>query len=103
VNSGPSAYKFLHSWAAHQSNFDLCHHHAVCTDFIIFYSAFLRLGFLGFASAAAAVVFLDEARFMRALILLRLRETPNDPAVRLPFLVFLSPLPIKIKYLEGQV
>jgi hypothetical protein len=67
------------------------------------YSAFLRLGFFGFASAAADAGFLDAARFRRALIFFRLLVTPNEPVVRLPFLVFLSPLPIKNRYLEGQV
>jgi hypothetical protein len=103
VNSGPSAYFHLHSRAAHQSNFDLCHHQAVCTEFNIIYSAFLRLGFLGFASAATVEVFLDADLLSRALIFFFLRDTPKEPIVRLPFLVFLSPLPIKIRYLERQV
>lgn len=62
-------------------------------------SAFLRDVRFGFAAADAVVVdfFFEATRFSLALILLLLRLTPKEPIVRLPFLLFLSPLPMSFK------
>ena len=49
----------------------------------------------GAASAEAEVaVFLEVALFNLALIEFLLLDTPKDPIVRFPFLVFLSPRPM---------
>jgi len=52
-------------------------------------------GFEGVASAAS--VFFRVALFILALIAVRFLETPKEPLKRLPFLDFLSPLPIHLK------
>lgn len=59
-------------------------------------SVFLRGVRFGFAAPDAAVtaLFLEATRFNLALILLLLRLTPKEPAVRLPFLLLISPLPM---------
>lgn len=61
------------------------------------YSAFFFAVLLGFAPSEADAVadFLDDALFNLARIALLFLETPKEPMVRFPFLVFLSPLPIR--------
>jgi hypothetical protein len=46
---------------------------------------------------SAASFFFEEALFNLALIALRFLDTPKEPFERLPFLDFLSPLPIHLK------
>jgi hypothetical protein len=62
----------------------------------LYASAFLRGARFGFAAldTAVAAFFLEATRFNLALILFLLRLTPKEPVVRLPFLLFLSPLPM---------
>ena len=68
-------------------------------------SAFLRGARFGFAVAEDAVVdfFLEATRFSLALILLLLRLTPKEPIVRLPFLHFLSPLPMSFRIFRASI
>ncbi len=98
MNSGPSANLSLHSKAAHISEFNLCHHQAICTFEIIYASAFFLAAFLGFASTSTTTVagFLEAALLICSLIFFLLLDTPNEPIVLFPFAVFLSPLPIWI-------
>lgn len=88
---------YSYNKAVHISVSDIYHHHAMFETLIMstYASAFLRGARLGFAAPAATVAFFLEAtRFSLALIFTRLRLTPNEPIVRLPFLLFLSPLPM---------
>jgi hypothetical protein len=76
------------------SHINSCHFHA---------SAFFRGVLFDFGSVSAATAaFITVLLFNRALILFRLRETPNDPIVRLPFFDFLSPLPIDFANCGGN-
>ena len=62
------------------------------------YSAFFFAAVLfGFAPSEADVSagFLEVALFILAFMPFLLLETPKEPFERLPFLVFLSPLPIR--------
>ena len=88
---------YLIDIAAHRSDSDLCHHHALLVNFIITYSAFFfAAAFFGLAGASAvtATGFLEEDLFNFALIAFLFLETPNEPLKRFPFAVFLSPLPM---------
>ena len=86
------------SIAAHRSDLDPCHHHAVVVNLVISYSPFFFaaafFGFAGVSTEAAAVDLAEADLFKRALIALLFLETPNEPLVRFPFFVFLSPLPM---------
>lgn len=77
----------------------------IIISFKSYASAFLRGARFGFAALDAAVVdfFLEATRFRRALILVLLRLTPKEPIVRLPLLVFLSPLPMSFIEILRQV
>jgi hypothetical protein len=105
-----------HNKAVHISVSDKCHHHAMLENCFIsnllitrqpFYyaSAFLRGARFGFVAVAAAVAafLVEAARFSLVLILVLLRLTPKEPIVRLPFLVFLSPLPMSFYRIMRQV
>jgi hypothetical protein len=64
---------------------------------VSFYASFfftVRFAFTGASTEAGAVVFLEDALFICALIAFLLLDTPKEPFVRFPFAVFLSPLPM---------
>jgi hypothetical protein len=73
-------------------------------DYSAFFFAAVLFGFAATSDsdATAVVVFFEAALLIRALMDSLFLETPKEPFVRLPFAVFLSPLPISLDLFGRQ-